>query len=307
MGQSTRLRSHPAIPLWLREFESHLRFEHGLAENTVQAYVHHVRSFWDSLRASGARHPAEVSATQVEAFLLGLRELGLGVATQAQYMAALRALYRFFVSIGAVESDPTELCVLPRRQRPLPEVLSIAEVERLLCQPDLSAPCGLRDRAILELLYSCGLRVAELCGLRLGDVLKDEELVRVRGKGAKERLVPIGRSALYWLGRYCGEERPFLCRRPTDALFLNTRGGRLSRMAVWKIVQRAAQQAGIRRAIHPHTLRHSFATHLLEGGADLRAVQDMLGHAHITTTQIYLHMDRFYLQEVHRTFHPRAR
>jgi integrase/recombinase XerD len=180
-------------------------------------------------------------------------------------------------------------------------------VERLLEQPDTSLPLGVRDRAILELLYSCGLRVSELCALRLADLFRTEELLRVRGKGSKERLVPIGKPALQWLERYLQEVRPLLARpQSRDILFLNARGGQLSRMSVWKLVRHAAERAGIERRIHPHTLRHSFATHLLEGGADLRAVQEMLGHASITTTQIYTHVDRLYVQEVYRTFHPRA-
>lgn len=294
-------------PQWLQEFATHVRFEHGLAESTLQAYTHHLRCFWDFLQRQGIPHPTEASVRHLENFLGELSARGLSVASQAQYAAALRALYRFLALEGQLEADPTELLSLSRRQRPLPEVLSLAEVERLLQQPDESTPRGLRDRAILEVLYSCGLRVSELCHLRLSDLLVAEELVRIRGKGGRERLVPIGKVALAWVERYCRQARPLLQRRPTDILFLNARGGPLSRMAVWKLVQWAARQAGIQRAIHPHTLRHSFATHLLEGGADLRAVQEMLGHADITTTQIYVHLDRLYLQEVHRTFHPRAR
>ncbi len=272
----------------------------------MTAYVHHLRSFDQFLRQCGLSHPAEASTTHVEAFLRQLQELGLCPASQANYLAALRALYRFLVLSERLGADPTEHVKLPRRRRPLPEVLSVSEVERLLQQPDTSTPRGVRDRAILEVLYGCGLRVSELCELRLGDLFLEHELVRVRGKGAKERLVPIGRVARRWVERYCRDVRPLLLRRPTDVVFLNNRGGRLSRMAIWKLVRWAAERAGIRRQIHPHTLRHSFATHLLEGGADLRAVQEMLGHAHITTTQIYTHVDQLYLQEVYRTFHPRA-
>lgn len=299
-------RSTQPEPEWLREFAVHLRFEQGLAENSVQAYLHHVRRFAEFLRLSAKEHPAEATGQDVEAFLRSLQEAGLGTATQAQYGAALRALYRFLALVGSVQADPTENLPLPRHRRTLPQVLSVAEVERLLQQPDVGTPTGLRDRAILEVLYSCGLRVSELCALRLGDLLVEQELVRVVGKGAKERLVPIGKPALRWVEQYCRQARPLLMRRPTDILFLSLRGTRLSRMAVWKIVSHAARQAGIERTVHPHVLRHSFATHLLEGGADLRAVQEMLGHAHITTTQIYVHLDRLYLQEVHRSFHPRA-
>ncbi len=306
MARSRLAQRHQDEPQWMREFANHLRFEHGLAENTVQAYTHHLHCFREFLHRCGISHPAKATMRQVEEFLEELAERGLSVASRAQYVAALRAFYRFLAFEEQLESDPTELLVLPRRRRPLPEVLSIAEVERLLQQPDESTPRGLRDRAILEMLYSCGLRVSELCNLRLSDLLTTEELVRVRGKGGRERLVPIGKVALEWVERYRSQARPLLQRRPTDILFLNVRGGRLSRMAIWKLIQWAAQRARIQRAIHPHTLRHSFATHLLEGGADLRAVQEMLGHANISTTQIYVHVDRLYLQEVHRTFHPRA-
>ncbi|GBD06551.1 Tyrosine recombinase XerD [bacterium HR21] len=301
-----RHRPESREPAWVREFAAHLRFEHGLAENTLRAYLHHVRTYSSFLQALGIEHPADAALPHVEAFLRQLHELGLAASSQAQYVAALRALYRFLTLVGQTTADPTELLVLPRRQRPLPEVLSVEEVERLLQQPDVSTPRGIRDRAILEVLYGCGVRVCELCQLRLGDIFVEEGLVRVRGKGAKERLVPIGAHALEWLMQYCRRVRPLLLRRPTDRVFLNARGGALSRMAVWKIVQEAARRAGIARRVHPHTLRHSFATHLLEGGADLRAVQEMLGHASITTTQIYTHLDRFYLREVHRSFHPRG-
>lgn len=304
MGQQRR--NAPCDPVWLQEFAAHLRFEHGLAENTLRAYVHHVRCYHAFLRSLGLEHPAQATPSQVESFVGQLHELGLAASSQAQYVAALRALYRFLILGGELAADPTELLALPRRRRPLPEVLSVAEVEHLLQQPDVSTPQGIRDRAILEVLYSCGVRVSELCQLRLGDIFAAEQLLRVRGKGAKERLVPIGSIALEWLQRYCREVRPLFLRRPTDRVFLNARGGALSRMTVWKIVQKAAQRAGITRRIYPHTLRHSFATHLLEGGADLRAVQEMLGHASITTTQIYTHLDRFYVQEVHRSFHPRG-
>jgi len=307
MAQCRRRRKSCDDPPWLREFIAHLRFEHGLSENTLQMYAHHARRLGKFLQSLGVSHPVYAQLQHVESFLQKLEADGLSVASRAQCVAAIRALYRFFALEGRGENDPTELLILPRRQRPLPEVLSVAEVERLLQQPDVRTARGIRDRAILEVLYSCGLRVSELCQLRLGDVLFAEELVRVRGKGSRERLVPIGKPALWWVEYYCRQARLLLQRRPTDILFLNARGGALSRMAVWKLVQWAAQKAGISRAIHPHTLRHSFATHLLEGGADLRAVQEMLGHAHIATTQIYVHVDRLYVQEVHRTFHPRAR
>jgi integrase/recombinase XerD len=216
--------------------------------------------------------------------------------------------YRFLVAEKAVDVDPTGRLDLPKLSRPLPDVLDPAEVEAILSQPDVSGPLGVRDRAILETLYATGIRVSELVSLRQSNVFPSEQFIRVTGKGSKERIVPIGRSALGWIERYRAGARAGLAgsRGGADALFLNARGTPISRMAVWTIVRNCTRKSGIGKEVHPHTFRHSFATHLLEGGADLRSVQEMLGHVNISTTQIYTHIDREYLREVHRTCHPRG-
>jgi integrase/recombinase XerD len=218
----------------------------------------------------------------------------------------MRGYFAFIASEGLLQSDPTELLESPRMNRYLPAVLSVEELGALLDAVDTRKRGGVRDRALLETLYATGMRVSELSTLTVEQVLETEELVRVFGKGSKERLVPIGRIALRWIGEYQAVERPLFCKAHTDStLFLNVRGTALSRMGIWKIIQKYSSAAGLNKKISPHTFRHSFATHLLEGGADLRTVQEMLGHANIVTTEIYTHVDREYLKEVHRSFHPR--
>ncbi len=196
----------------------------------------------------------------------------------------------------------------PKVSKSLPNVLNINEIESILSEPDVSKKLGLRDKALLETFYACGLRVSELINLKISDLFLKEEMIRVFGKGSKERFVPIGSSAIKWIEEYLKNSRPLLEKKAKSqhVLFLNSRGTKLSRMGVWKIVDKYAKLAGIKKEVHPHTFRHSFATHLLEGGADLRAVQEMLGHVDISTTQIYTHIDRDYIKQVHRDFHPRG-
>ena len=225
----------------------------------------------------------------------------------ARNLTAVRVFHRFLQTEGITGGDPTEHLKPPRLGRKLPTVLNVFEVERLMAEPNTETALGIRDRAMLEVLYGAGLRVSELTDLVRSNLLFELEVVRVVGKGSRERVVPIGSEAEAWTSRYLDEARAQLASlKSGDTVFLNWRGGRLSRMGVWKLLKRHARQAGIEKDVSPHTLRHSFATHLLEGGADLRAVQEMLGHADISTTQIYTHVDREYLREVHRTFHPRA-
>jgi integrase/recombinase XerD len=222
-------------------------------------------------------------------------------------VSAVRGYFRFLLAEGLVVRDPSERLETPKRWRTLPEVLTVADVERLLAAPTLDEPLAFRDRALLELAYGAGLRVSEWITLGVRDLLLEDSLVRVFGKGSKERLVPIGRTAVGAVAVYLRELRPRLERGAGEGvLFLNARGEPLSRMGAWKILRKYVQAAGIEKHVSPHTLRHSFATHLLEGGADLRAVQEMLGHVDISTTQIYTHVDREYLRSVHRQFHPRA-
>ena len=236
-----------------------------------------------------------------------LSEMGLEASSVARNLTAVRMFHRFLLGEGLARRDPTEHLKPPKLGRKLPSVLNIYEVERLMLAPDVETPLGLRDRALIEMLYGAGLRVSELIGLSQVDLLFDVEVVRVLGKGGRERVVPIGSEGIEWVTAYLHAVRPELAKSHTGVeVFLNFRGGPLSRMGVWKVLRQYVVLAGLEKKVSPHTLRHSFATHLLEGGADLRAVQEMLGHADISTTQIYTHVDREYLKEVHRTFHPRA-
>jgi integrase/recombinase XerD len=220
----------------------------------------------------------------------------------------VRGFHRFLAGEEDAVDDPTQNMESLKRGKSLPAVLSVDEVDQLLRQPDTTKPLGIRDRAILETLYATGMRVSELVNLNQANLMFDDELVLVFGKGSKERLVPIGTSARTWISHYQKTSRPVYARRgkSVDALFLNARGTKMTRQAIWNIIRTCARNAGVKKEVHPHTLRHSFATHLLEGGADLRSVQEMLGHADISTTQIYTHIDREYLKDVHRTFHPRG-
>ncbi len=300
-----------AVSPLLRQVTSYLNFlrlERGLSANTIASYRFDLARYRDFLSSRSCDDARLVTLDHVSGFLQQLHEQGLAPRTNSRMLSAVRGLHRFLITEGIAESDPTELIDGPRKSRDLPDVLSIPEVEAILAQPNTLEPLGVRDRAILETLYACGLRVSELLGLRQSDLMLEEEIIRVMGKGSKERIVPIGRSALQWIAEYRKRTRLTLSAKgkSKDVLFLNVRGGRLSRMAVWKMVSRYARAAGVKKDVHPHTFRHSFATHLLEGGADLRVVQELLGHADISTTEIYTHIDREYLKEVHRTFHPRA-
>ena len=291
------------------QFVHYLRLERGLAETTVTAYEHDVRTFAEYLASQELTSFAAVSLPVARRYFAVLAEAGIGPSSRARYLSTLKHLYRYLVGIGRSTTDITEALDQPRSGRHLPDALSVDEMMRLLDAIDLSTPYGLRNRAMLETMYACGLRVSEAIGLHQRDVLADVELVRVFGKGSKERLVPIGRSALHWIEQYRMQARGRLITMADtdDILFLNHRGKALSRMGVWKIITETASAAGIEQHVHPHMFRHSFATHLLEGGADLRAVQEMLGHADISTTQIYTHIDRAYIKEVHTMFHPRSR
>jgi integrase/recombinase XerD len=255
----------------------------------------------------GIREPGRITRRLLRDFVYLLKDLGLSAATIRRQVSAIRTYFGFLLGEGLLKDDPSDRMETPRRGRVLPATLSVREVEALLSAPDIEQPLAWRDRALLELAYGAGLRVSELSGLGLTDLLLSENLVRVFGKGAKERLVPIGRSVIGAVSVYLHTLRPELDRgKSRGRLLLNARGEPLSRVGAWGIVKRAAERAGIRKRVTPHTLRHSFATHLLEGGADLRAVQEMLGHADLSTTQIYTHVDREYLRSVHKQFHPRA-
>lgn len=291
----------------LESFRDYLALETGASPHTVDNYLRDLRHLLAFLGERGSSGPARVERTTLRQFVFALKDMGQSPATIRRHVSALRTYYGFLLGEGLVTDDPSDRLESPKRGRKLPSVLSVAEVEALLAAPKLEDPLAWRDRALLELGYGAGLRVSEICDLRLEDLLAADQLLRVIGKGNKQRLVPIGRKTLAAVAVYLNSIRPTLDRgRTRGKLILNARGGPLSRVGAWGVVKKAALGAGIRRNVTPHTLRHSFATHLLEGGADLRAVQEMLGHADLSTTQIYTHVDREYLRTVHRQFHPRG-
>ena len=297
----------PARRFWLEGFRDFLSLEAGHSANTVENYLRDLRRLAEFAEARGLAGPAELTRPILREFVFALKDLGLSAATIRRHVSAVRTYFGFLVGEGIVQEDPSDRLESPRLGRSLPDTLSVAEIEALLGAPSIDEPLGWRDRALLELGYGAGLRVSELCGLGLTDLVLSEGLVRVLGKGSKERLVPIGRSVLGSVSVYLHTLRPKLDRGASkQRVFLNNRGQPLSRVGAWGIVKRAARRAGIAKTVTPHTLRHSFATHLLEGGADLRAVQEMLGHADLSTTQIYTHVDREYLRSVHRQYHPRG-
>ena len=291
----------------VERFLDHLRFERGLSEATLGAYEHDIVRLASFCRTLDRITPAEVTTQDLRQFVLLLKDVGLAPSSIGRNLSAVRTFFRFLLAESLVVADPSERIDPPKGWRTLPDVLSVAEIETLVQAPDLSHPLAWRDRALLEFAYASGVRVSELIGLQVRHLVLEEEFALVYGKGAKERLVPIGRRAVGALSIYLRETRPKLERGKGEGrVFLNARGTPLSRMGVWKILRQHVETAGIRKPVSPHTLRHSFATHLLEGGADLVAVQEMLGHADISTTQIYTHVDRRYLAEVHRSYHPRA-
>jgi integrase/recombinase XerD len=291
----------------LDRFADFLALELGSSPRTSEAYARDVERLVVYAISKGARLPTDVSSRLLREFVYYMKDLGLAPASIRRNISAVRTYFRFLLGDGHVVRDPSERLETPKRWRSLPDVLSVEEVGRLLAAPTLDDPLTFRDRALLELAYGAGLRVSEWITLAVRDVLLEDGLVRVFGKGSKERLVPIGRSAVGAVAIYLRELRPRLEKgEGKGILLLNARGKPLTRMGAWKILRRYVERAQITKHVSPHTLRHSFATHLLEGGADLRAVQEMLGHADISTTQIYTHVDREYLRAVHKQYHPRA-
>ena len=293
-------------PFHVRTFEDALTLEEGASPRTLDAYRRDVIRCAVFMRSHGINNVGGITPGLLREFIYHLKDLGLAGSSIRRNISALRTWFRILLAEGVVSHDPTERLDAPQRWRTLPEVLSVEEVTRLLVAPGLDETLAFRDRAMFELAYGAGLRVSEWIGLAVKDVLLEDGLVRVFGKGSKERLVPIGRSAIGAVAVYARELRPVLERgQGQGILFLSAQGRPLSRMGAWKILRKYVTMAGIDKHVSPHTLRHSFATHLLEGGADLRAVQEMLGHADIATTQVYTHVDREYLRSVHRQFHPR--
>ena len=289
-------------------FLSYMRVEKGLAQNTILAYGRDLKRFAEFLRKRQKQRMEEVTREDVVDFLASLYKEKLDSRSVARYLVSLRGLYKFAMMEGTVTTDPTENLESPKVRNSLPTYLRIDEVDKLLQAPDVATPIGLRDRAMLEVLYSAGLRVSELVGLRVSDLDTKVGCVRCIGKGDKERIVPIGKKALAIVDGYLREARPTLLGKAVGSptLFVNRRGGSLSRVGVWKILSAYGRRAGLRVGLTPHMLRHSFATHLLEGGADLRSVQLMLGHADISTTQIYTHVVEERLKQIYKAHHPRA-
>ena len=306
----------------LEQFLTHIGVERGLAQSTVDAYASDLRRYLDWLEARGVHGPAAVTRQDVEDYVADLDGAGESGRSKARRLASIHAFHRFALAQQAVASDVAATVKAPKGAGTLPDVLTVDEVARLLeavPQPGGAGVAGVedavlvRDRALLELMYATGARVSEIVGADIDDMDFDEHVIRVTGKGSKQRLVPVGGYACQALRRYLDEARPVLGRRKRSgsaerrALFLNKRGCRLSRQSVWEVVKAAGERAHIAKPLHPHTLRHSFATHLIQGGADVRTVQELLGHASVTTTQIYTHVSPESLIEAYLTAHPRAR
>jgi integrase/recombinase XerD len=291
---------------FVKEYLATLRYEKNLAENTIQSYRRDLEKFLDFISGKNVNDVAEIETRHLADFFDALRKSNATNSTSARNLSSLKGFFKFLDKRGYIKKNPTEKLLPMRTERKLPEVLSVNEVEAILKQPNTSEKLGLRDSAILELLYSSGLRVSELTDLKISDIFFDEEVLRIFGKGSKERVVPFGKSARKRLEEYLLKSRPLLEKRNKSGnyVFLNSRGGKLSRMSVWQIVNKYVKQAEITKEVHPHTFRHSFATHLIEGGADLRAVQEMLGHADISTTQIYTHIDRDFIKQEYLEHHP---
>jgi integrase/recombinase XerD len=291
----------------VEEYLSYLRVERGLARNTLEAYGRDLRAYVQFLSEHKLSSFLETSKETVRAYLEQLYRLGRATSTISRNLAAIKSFYQFMVREGYLPHDPTEHLQSPKVEKRLPHVLTLAEVESLLNQPKLNDPASLRDKAMLEVLYATGIRVSELVSLNTNDVNLEAGYLRCLGKGSKERIVPLGSVAIRALEQYIQTARLQLGKAAhEDALFVNQHGRRLTRQGFWKIIKRYAKEAKIDENITPHTLRHSFATHLLENGADLRSVQEMLGHADISTTQIYTHVTRNRLKEVYQKAHPRA-
>ena len=295
--------------IYIKQFRNYLKLERSLADNSIEAYsrdITKLKEFFEIKKKEIS--PLKVSQKELVDFIEFIGELGMSAYSQARMLSGVKAFYRFLLYEQLMDTDPSELLESPKLGRKLPDTLEFHEIEQLLAAIDLSTPEGTRNRAMLETLYSSGLRVSELIDLQLSNIYEDIGFIRVVGKGSKERLVPIGKEALKQITIYRDQVRVHVNIKhgQEDFLFLNRRGNKLSRVMVFMIIKDLAEKTGLKKTISPHTFRHSFATHLIEGGADLRAVQEMLGHESITTTEIYTHLDRDYLKQVIRDFHPRG-
>jgi integrase/recombinase XerD len=289
-------------------FQQYLQLEKSLSKNSISAYLHDVRYFEQYLnQEQNALGPVGVQYEHLLGFVNALNQAGVAAMSQARMISGLRAFYKYLLLEDVLQNDPTQFLEMPKLARKLPEVLSLQEIDQMLGVIDMSKPMAHRDKAIIETLFSCGLRVSELVGLHVSDVFFKDEFVKVTGKGNKERLVPIGDTALKALGLYIDQVRVHMKvqKKFEDTVFLNVMGTAFSRISVFKLIKQLAQKIGLGKQISPHTFRHSFATHLVEGGANLRAVQEMLGHESITTTEIYTHLDQRFLRKAILSHHPR--
>jgi len=293
---------------FVKEYLGYLKLEKNLSDNTINSYKNDLAAFKGFLNDQGIDDPADITAEHLNNFFKLLKELGLVGSSAARYFSSLKGFFLYLIQNKYIIKNPVDKISAPKISKKLPGVLDVSEVEKILSLPEVDNKFGLRDKAILELFYACGTRVSELINLKVNDLFLNDEVIRVLGKGSKERLIPIGSSAIKWVKEYLSKSRPLLMKKmkSENYLFLNSRNTKLSRMGVWKIIDRYVKEADIKKDVHPHTFRHSFATHLLEGGADLRAVQEMLGHADISTTQIYTHIDRDYIKQIHKQYHPRG-
>ncbi len=288
-------------------FLVYISVERGLSRNTVSAYSSDLLRFVDYLSSNGIERPHEISEAHILSFLEELQKSGVSTRSSVRYLSSLRSFFKFMVRFGRLDSNPMELMESPRFLSRLPGYLTTKEVTDLLSAPNVEKSGGLRDRAMLETLYASGLRVSELIGLKISDLNLDTGYLITCGKGEKERIVPLGDSAISWLEKYLEDVRTILDKGSGEGfIFLNRSGKSLSRQYFWKVIKNYAKKAGIKKEISPHTIRHSFATHLLAGGADLRSVQAMLGHEDVTTTEIYTHVEKERLKEVHKKYHPRS-
>lgn len=295
--------------VYLKGFESWLKLEKSLSANSVEAYLHDIEKLMQFLEYKQLpRKPETVTYEDLKEFVRWISELGMTASSQARIISGLKAFYKYLQMEDMLSHAPTDLLEAPKTIRHLPDVLSVQEIDMLIAAIDLSKAEGVRNKAILETMFSCGLRVSETVGLQISQLFFDEEFIKVRGKGDKERLVPVGKAAINAIHLYMEAVRSQQDIKPgnSDILFLNRRGSKMSRVMIFLVIKSLAKQAGLHKNISPHTFRHSFATALVEGGADLRAVQQMLGHESITTTEIYTHLDREYLRETLVQFHPRA-
>jgi len=293
---------------YLQQYLNYLKFEKNLSDNSVSSYKNDLDRYLNYLKTQKINRPEYIQSRHIRRLLQLLSELGLSPSTLARNLSSIRSFHVFLISEDLLKTDPSEHIDGPKLRRHLPSVLTFSEIEQICNCIAIDNFLGLRDRAMIEVLYACGLRISELLTLLLREIYFKEEFIRILGKGSKERLVPISDRALIWVKKYSELSRPLLDKyqRSHGIAFLNIRGSMMSRMGFWKNLNRYITKSGIRKKIHPHTFRHSFATHLLEGGADLRAVQEMLGHVDISTTQIYTHLDRSYLQQEYKDYHPRA-